>query len=667
MAPNYGKVVTHNLPSSNGRGRAVQNTASLYIGDLAPAVTEAALFKLFNAVGPVASIRVCRDAVSKRSLGYGYVNFHNALDAERALDTLNFTTVSQVPIRIMWSERDPQRRKNGKGNVIVKKLDKSIDHKTLFDTFSIFGDILSCKVAFTDKGESLSYGFVHFASEEVANSVVLKVNDMEIAGQKVSVEKWQPLSERIKNYTNIYVKNVPGDFTSDQFQNLFEQYGPLEKLYDAAEAAFIMAKPRIPVIDTYWGFCNFLKHADAEKAVKSLSGEKIKGDKGEEKELFVTRALTRGEKRKRKKERFNELREKRRLNSKFVNVFVKNLSEKITDTRLEELFKEFGAITSVKVARDDNSHSKGFGFVCYKNPEEATRAITEMNTKIVEGKPLYVAPHQPRDERSQELHRRFSAQNRSYQQSPARYSSARRATYGTSTGYSYAASTQGGGYSTHTPAYLQQQYRPHTTYGQHAATYPQMIQPARGPNVMRSMSGYNQQQRAPPAAPRRPSYSSAYTAVHHSGRAPPPPQMPVSGRRNSSGPPSRSSSSASLNVHELKDLLNKSDPQQQKQMIGEKLFPMIQSREPKLAGKITGMLLEMDNTELLHLLDTPKSLHVKINEALHVLRRHQSEMATQGPGHPSMVNTPQRGLSTAAFTLRTPLGGMAGPDGASPE
>jgi len=54
-------------------------------------------------------------------------------------------------------------------------------------------------------------------------------------------------------------------------------------------------------------------------------------------------------------------------------------------------------------------------------------------------------------------------------------------------------------------------------------------------------------------------------------------------------------------------------PQERKQMLGERLYPLIHGIYPQMSGKITGMLLEIDNAELLHLLQSYASLKAKVD------------------------------------------------------
>lgn len=60
------------------------------------------------------------------------------------------------------------------------------------------------------------------------------------------------------------------------------------------------------------------------------------------------------------------------------------------------------------------------------------------------------------------------------------------------------------------------------------------------------------------------------------------------------------------------------------QMLGEQLFPLVERIERETAGKVTGMLLEMDQTEVLHLIESPDALKNKVAEAMDVLRASSS-------------------------------------------
>ena len=91
-----------------------------------------------------------------------------------------------------------------------------------------------------------------------------------------------------------------------------------------------------------------------------------------------------------------------------ANLYIKNLEDGTDDEKLRELFNEFGTITSCRVMRDASGSSRGSAFVAFSSPDEATRAVTEMNGKMVGTKPLYVALAQRKEERRMRLQAQFA-------------------------------------------------------------------------------------------------------------------------------------------------------------------------------------------------------------------------------------------------------------------
>ncbi|KAK3600531.1 hypothetical protein CHS0354_036088 [Potamilus streckersoni] len=366
--------------------------ASLYVGDLHPEVNEAMLFEKFSKAGPVLSIRVCRDMITKCSLGYAYVNFQEPADAERALDTMNFDNMIGRPIRIMWSQRDSSLRKSGVGNVFVKNLDKSIDNKALYDIFFTFGNILSCKIVCDEHG-SRGYGFVHFETEEAARNAIEKVNGMLLNGKNIFVSRFMNRRERLemmgdKMKNNVYVRNLSEDVDDDGLQDMFEPYG---KIISAKVMTTFEGKRR------GFGFVSFEEPESAERAVEEMNGKELRG-----KVLFASHVQKTDERQAVLKAEFEHIKMERINRYQGVNLYVKNLDDVIDDECLRKEFSQFGTITSARVMTD-NGKSKGFGFVCFSSPEEATKAVTEMNGRVVMHKPLYVTLAQRKEDRKAHL------------------------------------------------------------------------------------------------------------------------------------------------------------------------------------------------------------------------------------------------------------------------
>jgi RNA recognition motif-containing protein len=82
-----------------------------------------------------------------------------------------------------------------------------------------------------------------------------------------------------------------------------------------------------------------------------------------------------------------------------MNIYVGNLNYKVNENDLENLFSEFGAVSSANIISDKfNGRSKGFGFVTMEIDEEANKAISELNGTDFQGRDMVVNEARPRKE-----------------------------------------------------------------------------------------------------------------------------------------------------------------------------------------------------------------------------------------------------------------------------
>eukprot|EP00747_Dinoflagellata_sp_TGD_P124278 gnl/TRDRNA2_/TRDRNA2_173959_c2_seq48.p1 gnl/TRDRNA2_/TRDRNA2_173959_c2~~gnl/TRDRNA2_/TRDRNA2_173959_c2_seq48.p1 ORF type:complete len:670 (-),score=188.41 gnl/TRDRNA2_/TRDRNA2_173959_c2_seq48:143-1963(-) len=603
------------------------------------------LYEIFNNVGPVASIRVCRDSVTRRSLGYSYVNYHGVADAERALDTLNYTSIKGRSCRIMWSQRDPSLRKSGTGNVFVKNLDPNIDNKALYDTFSLFGNILTCKVVTDPKGKSRGYGFVHYETEEASKQAIERVNGMQIGDKTVSVAAFVKKAGREidkTNFTNLYVKCFPKEWDDAKFEETFKAFGTITSctmMTDSKGRKFGFVAYEAPEMAKAAVEAMHKKDMRPEDSQKEIPEDEVEKDEsGHPMHLFYCQRAQS------KQERAIELGTgkgaskgdsgggKGAAGEQSVNLYIKNLDDATDDAALLALFQPFavqGTIKSAATAKDSEGKCKGFGFVSFEKPDDATKAVTEMHLKVIKGKPLYVGLAEKRAAREERLRQRYSP-------SAGGMGGGGKGDMGK--GFGGMPPQMGGmpgmymqGPQGMRPGMMPQGMMNPMQAGMYGGARPGMPtpggpRPMMGNPQMMQMMQMQQMMAAKGAGKGMPAPGGAGAMGPMGMMRPAMPQQPQGmrpGMPPQQGPPPQpqpSAPGAPLNAATLAA----APPGVQKQMLGEKLFPAIAKLQPELAGKVTGMMLEMDNSELLMLLESEQQLKLKVDEALRVLE------ATQG-------------------------------------
>eukprot|EP01105_Mastigella_eilhardi_P016214 TRINITY_DN3700_c0_g1_i2.p1 TRINITY_DN3700_c0_g1~~TRINITY_DN3700_c0_g1_i2.p1 ORF type:complete len:564 (+),score=168.84 TRINITY_DN3700_c0_g1_i2:633-2324(+) len=562
----------------------------------------------------------------------------------------------------MWSHRDPAKRRSGVGNLFVKNLGKKIDNQALYDMFSDFGNIVSCKVETDDAGSSKGFGYVHFDSEEGAKTAVEKMNGKEVEGKQIYVGPFTSRKDRNseglmeQKFTNVYIKQLNPAVTDEKLKADFEKFGK-------TSSCTIMRNPK--GVSRGFGFVNFVDHEAAVEAVKQMNDSTELAAEG--KKLFVGRAMMRLERNAYLHRLFEgqygqpgSAATRRGGN----NLYVKNLDDAVTPDELRKFFAPSGtngadSITSAVVMMEEKTGtSKGFGFVCFTSPEDAAKAVSAMNGVMLHGKPIYVALAQKKAQRHAQLseqhaHSMMMMMMRPYMPPPGAFpplffpnvqhrmapyqqgvrQGPPRGYYPNQTHHYQQAQLQGGQPQVGQQPYMQGGQQPYMQGGQQP-----YMQGGQQPYMQGAGGRAPGARRGPkpeggawsvPAAAGSPMVKFSSAARNQPSQV----QAQLAQQQLAQQQQAQAQQAAIQPVLVAGGELSGLSEEEQKQMVGEKLYAQVQQvLPPQLCGKITGMLLESLGTkEVLGLLASPPNLEKRIAEARMVYEEHMKKVQGDVP------------------------------------
>ena len=203
----------------------------LFINGLDKKVNENMLYQLFNEYS-VSYIKIAKDHITRESFGYAFIGFKNKSKAEQALQNLNYSRLCQRTLRISWYNREPNNfRNHPENNIFVKNISKDVAPKEFDEYFAKFGTIISARIAEDEEGESMGYGFVLYDNEDSAKKAIAECHGKIWKNKKIFVCQFQKNRPRKPlRYNNLYVRNIPKNWSEDDVRNYFSKYGEISSM-----------------------------------------------------------------------------------------------------------------------------------------------------------------------------------------------------------------------------------------------------------------------------------------------------------------------------------------------------------------------------------------------------------------------------------------------------
>ncbi|CAE7102324.1 unnamed protein product [Rhizoctonia solani] len=343
----------------------------LYISNLSPLVTDVDLAHAFEYCVPF------RPTVIRDGSGQpvnGYVEFKHLERAEKALATLNGSVIPNTQFYLHLSPFASQATPPPLATPrLVKHLPLGTNDSFLYDLFRPYGPLSSAKMEATFGAES---GIVHFWNEDDAAAAEQAMHCAEVGDRNIAVVIFQQprrTASAQDQYPNVsapaFVPGIPAfPFTPPRGSNPYDvSRTPPHQSPHSPPAPFV--------------------HGPGQQVQYAPQGSGSHSGLIDPCNLFCKASLL-------------------------------NLDPDIDSNKLFTHFKPYGQIVSARVMRNDAGQSRGFGFVSYQSPEQATAALQAMNGAFLGSKQIAVRLHEPKQLRQEKLQQRFSPRTRSGTTSP---------------------------------------------------------------------------------------------------------------------------------------------------------------------------------------------------------------------------------------------------------
>ncbi|KAG6336749.1 hypothetical protein ID866_2354 [Astraeus odoratus] len=388
----------------------ILQTARLFLRNLAFSCTETELYELFQQFGEIEQVHIPIDSLSKQSKGFAYIKFRQSSCALTAYEALDKKSFQGRLLHIL-----PAVERKGQFEV----TDGDMKKRSLKDERHA-----KRKAA---AGRDFNWSMLYMNSDAVASSVADRLNiskadilnpESDNAAVKLALAETHVIQEtkaylesqgvilstfasRARSDTTILVKNIPYGTTAEQIRGLFEVHGKLSRVLvpPAGTMAVVEfehpdeAKNAFRAV-AYRRLGNSIIYL--EKGPLGMFQEASKDDDASSPTQLPSKPITIPE------QEAPDAKDDEPPLSAGTTLFVKNLSFNTTPERLRQVFGNLPGFSFARIQTKPDPKrpvaagaepprlSMGYGFVGFKTPEYAKKALKGMQGFVLDGHALHV-------------------------------------------------------------------------------------------------------------------------------------------------------------------------------------------------------------------------------------------------------------------------------------